>query len=102
MSKSIPYRILPSLFCDPSTLYIVIEFCRGDGSSPTLFAHSKSMKQLVQPESTRALVVAPLLVLRASRCTQMESSQGTHFPTTGCTVVRHSAGLTSSFSSALI
>src|ERR1700730_13741747 len=79
MSKSIPYQILPSLFCDPSMLYIVIEFCRGDGSSPTPFAHSKSMKQLVQPELTRAFVVTPLPVLRASKCTWMASSCGTCF-----------------------
>src|ERR1700730_13647050 len=78
-SKSIPYQILPSLFCNPSTLYIVIEFCRGDGSSPTHLTHSKSMKQLVQPESMRAFVVAPLPVLRASKCTWMASSCGTHF-----------------------
>src|ERR1700731_4057201 len=45
-SKSIPYLILPFLFCVPSTLYIVIGFGRGDGSSPTFFAHSKSIKQL--------------------------------------------------------
>src|ERR1700730_9223535 len=48
-SSSIPNWILPSLFCDPSTLYIVIGFSKGDGSRPTLFAHSKSMKQLVHP-----------------------------------------------------
>src|ERR1700719_4027797 len=66
--------MFPFLFCVPSTLYIVIGVCRGDGSSPILFAHSKSMKQLVQPESTRAFVVAPLPVLRASKCTSMASS----------------------------
>ena len=103
MSKSIPYQILPSLFCDPSTLYIVIEFCRGDGSSPTSFAHSKSMKQLVQPESTRAFVVAPLPVLRASKCTWMANSHGTCFSVSflGILVLAVSAS-TLSFSSAPI
>src|ERR1700726_3397016 len=75
-SKSIPYLILPFLFCVLSTLYIVIGFGRGAGSSPTFFTHSKSIKQLVQPKSTRAFIVALLPVLRASRCTQMESSWG--------------------------
>src|ERR1700719_3771876 len=79
MSKLIPYQILPALFCDPTMLCIVIRFCRGDGSSPTHLTHSKSMKQLVQPESMRAFVVAPLPVLRASKCTWMASSCGTHF-----------------------
>src|ERR1700731_1940119 len=74
-----PYWILPFLFCVPSTLYIVIGVCRGDGSNPILFAHSKSMKQLVHPESTRAFVVAPLPVLRASKCTWMASSCGMRF-----------------------
>src|ERR1700720_1136965 len=78
-SKSIPYWILPFLFCVPSTLYIVIGVCRGDGSSPILFTHSKSMKQLVHPELTRAFVVAPLPVLRASKCTWMASSRGMCF-----------------------
>src|ERR1700720_3480471 len=80
-SKSRPYWILPFLFCVPSTLYIMMGVCRGDGSSPILFAHSKSMKQLVQPESTRAFIVAPLPVLRASKCTWMASSCGMHFHT---------------------
>src|SRR6202045_2605341 len=91
--------ILPSLFCDPSTLYIVIGFSKGDGSRPTLFAHSKSMKQLVHPESTRAFVMAHLPVLRASKCTWMASSHGTRFSTSGCTLVGRSASLTSSFTS---
>src|SRR6202030_2382853 len=101
-SSSIPNWILPSLFCDPSTLYIVIGFSKGDGSRPTLFAHSKSMKQLVHPESTRAFVVAHLPVLRASKCTWMASSHGTCFSTSGCTLVGCSASLTSSFTSAPI
>src|ERR1700731_3663174 len=83
-----PNRIFPSLFCVPSTLYIVIGFCRGAGSSPTLFAHSKSIKQLVQPESIRAFVVAPFAVLRASRCTWMESSHGMPDSTSFSTFVR--------------
>src|ERR1700731_1837652 len=74
-----PYWILPFLFCVPSMLYIVIGVCRGDSSNPILFAHSKSIKQLVQPESTRAFIVAPLPVLRASKCTWMASSCGMHF-----------------------
>src|SRR6202045_3197228 len=89
-----PNRIFPSLFCIPSTLYIVIGFCRGAGSSPTLFAHSKSIKQLVQPESIRAFVVAPFAVLRASRCTQMESSHGMCDSTSFSTFVRHFIGST--------
>src|SRR3984893_2999531 len=44
-----------------------------------VLAYSKSMKQLVQPESTRAFVIAPLPVLRASKCTWMASSCGMHF-----------------------
>src|SRR6202045_1189430 len=93
-SKSMPNRIFPSLFCVPSTLYIVIGFCRGAGSSPTLFAHSKSIKQLVQPESIRAFVVAPFAVLRASRCTWMESSRGMHDSASFSTFVRHFIGPT--------
>src|ERR1700726_3370713 len=98
-----PNRIFPSLFCIPSTLYIVIGVCRGAGSSPTLFTHSKSMKQLVQPKSIRAFVVAPFAVLRASRCTWMESSCGMHDSASFSTLVRCFIGPTfSSFSSALI
>src|SRR6202045_2186602 len=98
-----PNWIFPSLFCVPSTLYIVIGFCRGAGSSPTFFAHSKSMKQLVQPESIRAFVVAPFAVLRASRCTWMESSLGMHDSTSFSTFVRRFIGPTFlSFSSASI
>src|ERR1700726_651204 len=89
-----PNRTFPSLFCVPSTLYIVIGFCRGAGSSPTLFAHSKSIKQLVQPESIRAFVVAPFAVLRASRCTWMESSRGMRDSTSFSTFVRHFIGPT--------
>src|ERR1700730_17758647 len=83
-----PNWIFPSLFCVPSTLYIVIGFCRGAGSSPTLFAHSKSIKQLVQPESIRAFVVAPFAVLRASRCTWRESSRGMRDSASFSTFVR--------------
>src|ERR1700731_2216488 len=102
-SKSMPNRIFPSLFCVPSTLYIVIGFCRGAGSSLTLFAHSKSMKQLVQPELIRAFVVAPFAVLRASRCTWMESSHGMHDSASFSTLVRCFIGPTfTSFSSASI
>src|SRR3984893_14144055 len=98
-----PNQIFPSLFCIPSTLYIVIGFCRGAGSNPTFFAHSKSMKQLVQPESIRAFVVAPFAVLRASRCTWMESSHGMHDSASFSTLVRRFIGPTfSSFSSASI
>src|ERR1700726_4512037 len=89
-----PNRIFPSLFCIPSTLYIVIGFCRGAGSSPTLFAHSKSIKQLVQPESIRAFIVAPFTVLRASRCTWMESSHGMHDSASFSTFVRRFIGPT--------
>src|ERR1700731_4209339 len=77
-----------------STLYIVIGFCRGAGSSPTLFAHSKSIKQLVQPKSIRAFVVAPFAVLRASRCTWMESSRGMHDNASFSTFVRRFIGST--------
>ena len=85
------------------TLYIMMGVCRGDGSSPILFAHSRSMKQLVQPESTRAFVVAPLPVLRASKCTWMASSHGMRDSASFSTLVRHFIGPTfSSFSSASI
>src|SRR3984893_15455888 len=98
-----PNQIFPSLFCIPSTLYIVIGFCRGAGSNPTFFAHSKSMKQLVQTESIRAFVVAPFTVLRASRCTWMESSHGMCDSASFSTLVRRFIGPTfSSFSSASI
>src|ERR1700726_4211690 len=98
-----PNWIFPSLFCVPSTLYIVIGFCRGGGASPTLFAHSKSIKQLVQPDSIRAFIVAPFTVLRASRCTWMESSCGMHDSASFSTLVRRFIGPTfSSFSSASI
>src|ERR1700730_6772832 len=98
-----PNQIFPSLFCIPSTLYIVIGFCRGAGSNPTFFAHSKSMKQLVQPESIRAFVVVPFAVLRASRCTWMESSHGMRDSTSFSTLVRCFIGPTFlSFSSASI
>src|SRR6202045_3917510 len=93
-SKSMPNWIFPSLFCIPSTLYIVIGFHRGAGSSPTLFAHSKSIKQLVQPESIRAFIVAPFTVLRASRCTWMESSHGMQDSASFSTFVRHFIGST--------
>src|ERR1700730_9941456 len=89
-----PNWIFPSLFCIPSTLYIVIGFFRGAGSSPTLFAHSKSIKQLVQPESIRAFIVAPFTVLRASRCTWMESSHGMQDSASFSTFVRHFIGST--------
>src|ERR1700731_4524312 len=89
-----PNRIFPSLFCVPSTLYIVIGFCRGAGSSPTLFAHSKSIKQLVQPESIRAFIVVPFAVLRASRCTRMESSCGVHDSASFSPFLRHFIGST--------
>ena len=89
-----PNWIFPSLFCIPSTLYIVIGFCRGAGSNPTLFAHSKSIKQLVQPELIRAFVVAPFAVLRASRCTWMESSHGMQDSASFSTFVRHFIGST--------
>src|SRR6202030_1144665 len=56
--------------------------------SPTLFAHSKSIKQLGQPESIRAFVVAPFTVLRASRCTWMESSCGMRDSASFSTFVR--------------
>src|ERR1700730_8358470 len=98
-----PNQIFPSLFCIPSTLYIVIGFCRGAGSNPTFFAHSKSMKQLVQPESIRAFIVAPFAVLMASRCTWMESSLGMRDSASFSTFVRHFIGPTFlSFSSASI
>src|ERR1700731_2124132 len=93
-SKSMPNRIFPSLFCIPSTLYIVIGFCRGAGSSPTLFAHSKSINQLGQPGSIRASEVAPFAVLRASRCTWMESSHGMRDSASFSTFVRRFIGPT--------
>ena len=78
-SKSIPYLISPSQFCEPSTLYIVIGFCSGTSSSPTLLTQSKSMIQLVHPELTRALTPAHCTVVSVSKCTWMESLHFLHF-----------------------
>src|ERR1700730_1429760 len=53
---------------------MMISFCRGAGSSLRLLSHSRSMSELVHPESISAFVPTHWQVVSISKCTRMERS----------------------------